>query len=139
MLKTTSLYAANRCCKGVYDNETGLVKFRNCIWFTNMDLAKRHEKIILWKNYTPEEFSKYDNYDAINVDKVSEIPCDYDGVIGVHITFLDKYNPERFEILGADEAEGTGFPTNSLFRTINISNVMWRINVSISAFLSVRK
>lgn len=90
----TSIYA-----KGVYDNETGLVKFRNCIWFTNMDLAKRHEKIILWKNYTPEEFPKYDNYDAINVDKVSEIPCDYDGVMGVPITFLDRYNPDQFEIV----------------------------------------
>lgn len=90
----TSIYA-----KGVYDEETGLVKFRNCVWFTNMDLAKRHEKIILWKNYTPEEFPKYDNYDAINVSKVSDIPCDYDGVMGVPITFLDKYNPEQFEIV----------------------------------------
>lgn len=90
----TSIYA-----KGVYDEETGLVKFRNCVWFTNMDLAKRHEKIILWKNYTPEEFPKYDNYDAINVSKVSEIPCDYDGVMGVPITFLDKYNPDQFEIV----------------------------------------
>lgn len=90
----TSIYA-----KGVYDEETGLVKFRNCVWFTNMDLAKRHEKIILWKNYTPEEFPKYDNYDAINVSKVSDIPCDYDGVMGVPITFLDKYNPDQFEIV----------------------------------------
>ena len=68
--------------------------------FTNLDIKKRHEKLILWKNYTPEEYPKYDNYDAINVDKVSEIPCDYDGVMGVPITFLDKYNPEQFEILG---------------------------------------
>lgn len=90
----TSIYA-----KGVYDEETGLVKFRNCVWFTNMDLAKRHEKLILWKNYTPEEFPKYDNYDAINVSKVSDIPCDYDGVMGVPITFLDKYNPDQFEIV----------------------------------------
>lgn len=66
--------------------------------FTNLDIQKRHEKIILWKTYTPEEYPKYDNYDAINVDKVSEIPCDYDGVMGVPITFLDKYNPEQFEI-----------------------------------------
>ena len=70
------------------------------IWFTNLDHKKRHEKLILWKNYTPDEYPKYDNYDAINVNKVSEIPCDYDGVMGVPITFLDKYNPEQFEILG---------------------------------------
>ena len=67
--------------------------------FTNLDIAKRHEKLILWKQYTPEEYPKYDNYDAINVDKVSEIPVDYDGVMGVPITFLDKYCPEQFEIV----------------------------------------
>ena len=68
--------------------------------FTNLDIQKRHEKLILWKNYTPEEYPKYDNYDAINVNKVSDIPVDYDGVMGVPITFLGKYNPEQFEILG---------------------------------------
>lgn len=78
-------------------NMTGL-----CRWFTNLDIANRHEKLILWKNYNEEEFPKYDNYDAINVDKVSEIPVDYDGVMGVPITFLDKYNPEQFEIIGLD-------------------------------------
>ena len=69
-------------------------------WFTNLDVAKRHEKLILWKNYTPEEYQTYDNYDAINVNKVSEIPVDYDSVMGVPITFMDKYNPEQFEIIG---------------------------------------
>lgn len=74
-------------------------------WFTNLDIQKRHEKLILWKNYTPEEYPKYDNYDAINVDKVSEIPCDYDGVMGVPITFLDKYNPDQFEIVAFRKGE----------------------------------
>jgi len=69
-------------------------------WFTNIDYPKRHEKLILYKNYTPEDYPKYDNYDAINVDEVKNIPCDYDGVMGVPITFIDKYNPEQFEILG---------------------------------------
>lgn len=67
--------------------------------FTNLDIEKRHEKLILWKNYTPEEYPKYDNYPGINVNKVNEIPCDYDGVMGVPITFIDKYNPEQFEII----------------------------------------
>lgn len=71
--------------------------------FTNLDIAKRHEKLVLWKKYTPEEYPKYDNYDAINVDKVADIPVDYDGVMGVPITFLDKYNSEQFEILGCAE------------------------------------
>ena len=66
--------------------------------FTNLDIKKRHEDLILWKNYTPEEYPKYDNYDAINVDKVSEIPVDYDGVMGVPITFLDSFSPEQFVI-----------------------------------------
>lgn len=67
--------------------------------FTNLDIKKRHEKLTLWKHYTPEEYPRYDNYDAINVDKVADIPCDYDGVMGVPITFLDKFNPEQFEIV----------------------------------------
>ena len=68
-------------------------------WYTNLDLKKRHEELILVKRYTPEEYPHYDNYDAINANKVANIPCDYAGVMGVPITFLDKYNPEQFEIL----------------------------------------
>ena len=68
-------------------------------WFTNLDIKKRHEDIILWKKYTAEEYPKYDNYDAINVDKVSQIPMDYDGVMGVPITFIDQYNPSQFKII----------------------------------------
>ena len=71
----------------------------NVCWFTNLDIPKRHENLILYKQYTPEEYPKYDNYDAINVDKTSDIPQDYEGVIGVPITFLDKHNPEQFEIV----------------------------------------
>lgn len=86
--------------KGVYNEETGLVKFRNVSWYTNLDIAKRHEELILYKKYDPKEYSKFDNYDAINVDKIKDIPMDYDGVMGVPITFMDKYNPEQFEIIG---------------------------------------
>ena len=66
----------------------------------NLDVAKRHEKLILWKHYTPEEYPRYDNYDAINVDKTCNIPMGYYGIIGVPITFLDKYCHEQFEIIG---------------------------------------
>ena len=72
----------------------------NICWFTNLDHKKRHEKIVLWKTYTPEEYPTYDNYEAINVNKTVEIPSDYDGVMGVPISFLDKYNPNQFEIIG---------------------------------------
>lgn len=72
----------------------------NICWYTNLDIQKRHENLILYRNYNPEEYPTYDNYNAIEVGKVSEIPEDYDGVMGVPITFLDRYNPEQFEILG---------------------------------------
>jgi len=68
-------------------------------WFTNLDTKKRHEILTSYKKYSPEEYPKYDNYDAININKVAEIPYDYDGVMGVPITFLDKFNPEQFEII----------------------------------------
>ena len=84
---------------GVYDSDTGLVKFRNCAWYTNLDTTKRHEELILYKHYNPEEYPKYDNYDAINVDKVADIPCDYFEDIGVPITYFDKHNPEQFEVI----------------------------------------
>ena len=84
-----------------YDDEGNLYLFVNGIqWFTNLQHTKRNEKLILFRNYTPEVYPKYDNYDAINVNKVVDIPMDYDGVMGVPITFLDKFNPEQFEILG---------------------------------------
>ena len=72
-------------------------------WYTNLDHKKRHEEIILYRNYTPEAYPKYDNYNVIEVSKVADIPCDYDGVMGVPITFMDKYNPEQFEILGSTQ------------------------------------
>lgn len=82
-------------------NEKGEIikNIMGVIWFTNLDHKKRHEPLILYKRYTPEEFPKYDNYDAIEVSKVCEIPEDYKGVMGVPISFLDKYCPEQFEII----------------------------------------
>ncbi|MCY3936419.1 MAG: adenine-specific methyltransferase EcoRI family protein [Chloroflexi bacterium] len=82
----------------------GVVKGRSqSIWFTNLDHKKRHEELILYKRYSPAEYPKYDNYDAINVDKTVEIPKDYDGAMGVPISFLDKHNPEQFEIISAND------------------------------------
>ena len=90
-------------CNGVKEfvqPDGSIKKFGNICWYTNLDVAKRHEKLILWKTYNSNEYPTYDNYDAINVDKITNIPIDYDGVMGVPITFLDKYNPEQFEIIG---------------------------------------
>ena len=90
-------------------HKEGMIRVSGVMWYTNIDIQKRHEDLILYKPYTPEEFPKYDNYNAIEVSKSIEIPCDYDGVMGVPITFMDKYNPEQFEIIGATESEGKGF------------------------------
>lgn len=95
-----------------FDTPSGMTKKINGLtrWFTNLDIQKRHEKLILWQRYynddgnplpdAEERYPHYDNYDAINVDKVADIPVDYKGVMGVPITFLDKYSPEQFEIIG---------------------------------------
>lgn len=91
------------------DHKDGMIRVSGVVWFTNLDFKKRHEELPLYKKYTPEEYPKYDNYAAIEVSKTKEIPEDYNGVMGVPITFLDKYCPEQFEILGATESEGKGF------------------------------
>lgn len=72
----------------------------NIVWFTNLDTTKRHDFITLYKRYSPDEYPRYDNYDAIEVGRYSDIPYDFDGLMGVPITFLDKYNPDQFEIVG---------------------------------------
>jgi modification methylase ecoRI len=85
------------------------IRVKGVRWFTNLDFPQRHEELTLYKKYSPEEYPHYDNYDAINVDKVADIPCNYDGVMGVPITYLDKHNPDQFEILGITESNGRGF------------------------------
>lgn len=100
---------------GVYDDKTGLVKFRNCHWFTNLEHGRRHQSLSLMtlddnlkfnkKLKGKTEYDHYDNYDAIEVPFTDAIPSDYDGVMGVPISFLDKYSPEQFEILGITDRE----------------------------------
>lgn len=84
-------------------------KFGNISWFTNLEIKKRKEDLLLYKKYNAKDYPKYDNYDAINVDKVKDIPMDYYGVMGVPITFLDSYNPKQFEIIGMGEDNGKGY------------------------------
>ena len=100
-------YPLTAASSRVDDQGNKFVRIKGVRWFTNLDHKKRHEELILYKRYSPEEFPKYDNYDAIEVSKTKEIPYDYDGAMGVPISFLDKHNPEQFEIVGAD-TEFTG-------------------------------
>lgn len=82
------------------DHKEGMIRVSGVVWFTNLDISKRHEDLILYKQYDPKEYPKYENFDAINVNKTKDIPMDYKGAMGVPITFLDKYNPDQFEIIG---------------------------------------
>lgn len=79
-----------------------IVSSNNTCWFTNLDIAKRHEELILYKDYDPDIYPRYDNYDAIEVSRTNDIPRDYEGKMGVPITFMNKYSPDQFEILGID-------------------------------------
>ena len=82
------------------DHREGMVRVSGVNWFTNLDIDKRHEDLHLVKKYNETDYPHYDNYDAINVDKTKDIPCDWDGYMGVPITFLDKYNPDQFKLYG---------------------------------------
>lgn len=93
----------------VDDDGNKFIRVKGIRWFSNIDYKQRHEPLILVETYDPDRYPRYDNYDAINVDKTNDIPEDYDGIMGVPITFLDKYDSNQFEIIGATESEGKGF------------------------------
>ena len=82
------------------DHREGMIRVSGVNWFTNIDHNKRHERLDLWKQYNSDDFPHYDSFDAINVNKTADIPCDFDGLMGVPITFMDKYCPDQFEIVG---------------------------------------
>ena len=84
------------------DKKDGMIRVSGVVWFTNIDHKKRREEMILYRKYTPDEYPTYDNYDAIEVSKTKDIPMDWGGVMGVPITFLEKYNPDQFEIVGSN-------------------------------------
>ena len=107
-IKDNELWLGNQNVKEFRSPNGEIKKFGNILWYTNIQHKKRNTPLDLYKRYS-NEYPKYDNYDAIEVSKVSDIPMDYDGVMGVPITFLDKYCPEQFEIVGCTESEGKGF------------------------------
>ncbi len=93
-------YPLNAAGCGIDENGKRFIRVKGVRWLTNLDYRKRHESLILFKRYSPEKYPRYDNFDAIEIGKVEDIPCDYEGIMGVPVTFLDKYNPDQFEILG---------------------------------------
>ena len=96
-------YPLEAASSRIDDQGRKYIRVKGVRWYTNMDYVERHTDLDLWKRYTPEEYPHYDNYNAIEVSATADIPEDYDGVMGVPITFLDKYNPDQFEILGMCE------------------------------------
>lgn len=90
----------------VDDDGNKFIRVKGVRWFTNLDYNERHDDLLLHKSYKPDEFPTYDNYDAINVDVTKSIPMDFNGVMGVPITYVDKYNPDQFEILGMASSAG---------------------------------
>ena len=97
-------YPLNAATHRIDENGKKFIRVKGVRWFTNLDIPKRHEDLILYKTYRGNErdYPEYDNYVAVNVDKTKDIPMDYAGEMGVPITFLDKHNPEQFEIIGID-------------------------------------
>lgn len=105
-------YPLNAAGCGVDEDGRRFIRVKGVRWYTNLDIRQRHEEMILVKRYSPEEYPSYENYGAIEVSKTSDIPCDFAGVMGVPITFMDKYSPDQFEILGL--SIGTLFDGNPL-------------------------
>ena len=105
-------YPLTAATNRIDENGNKFVRVKGVRWFTNLDYPQRHEDLILYKYYSPDEYPTYDNYDAINVDKTAEIPMDWDGALGVPITFLDKHNPDQFEVMGiTDRDNNSGLKT----------------------------
>lgn len=131
LIKNNQLWLGYNCTRHFLQPDGSLFETARTFWYTNLDHNKHHEELILYKNYSPEEYPHYDNYNAIEVSKTAEIPQDWDGVMGVPITFLDKYNPEQFEILGMDDhryeypkwrGRGPDLNGKSVYRRIIIRN-----------------
>lgn len=99
------------------ENGNKFIRVKGVRWFTNMDYNERHEDLILYKTYNPKDYPKYDNYDAIEVGATKDIPADYAGIMGVPITFFDKYNPDQFEIVGTTESNDPENPYRTRFYT----------------------
>ena len=95
-------YPLNASGTRIDDKGNKYIRVKGVRWFTNIDYNERHEKLDLYKEYNEEEYPKYDNYNAININKTAEIPYDYNGVMGVPLTFMDKFSPDQFSIIGLD-------------------------------------
>lgn len=100
IIKENKMWLGYNCVRHFGQPDGTMYETARTYWYTNLDIAKRHEDLILYKQYSPNDYLQYENFEAINIDKTQDIPVDYPGYMGVPITFLDKYNPAQFEIIG---------------------------------------
>ncbi|MBL0252176.1 MAG: adenine-specific methyltransferase EcoRI family protein [Polaromonas sp.] len=125
-------YPLNAAGTRTDENGKKFIRVKGVRWFTNLDFKERHEDLILYKKYTKEEYPAYDNYAAIEVNKIKEIPVDYFDVMGVPITFLDKYNPSQFEILGVTQSWSDGriktYPKQKQVNSTGIESAVTKLN-----------
>lgn len=111
-IKNNKMWLGYTCARHFRRPDGTIFESARSFWYTNLDTAARHDEVVLFREYDPARYPKYDNYDAIEVSRAVDIPHDYDGVMGVPITFLDKYNPRQFEIVGiTDRGDAWGLKT----------------------------
>ena len=112
LIKKNRMWLGYTCARHFSRPDGSMFESARSFWYTNLDTAKRHEELVLFRTYNPDDYPAYDNYDAIEVSRAVDIPVDYDGAMGVPITFLDKYNPKQFEIMGiTDRDNNSGLKT----------------------------
>ena len=138
-IKNNELWLGMNWVKDFVQPNGEVKKFGNICWYTNIGHARRNTELDLYKKYSADEYPKYDNYDAIEVSKVSEIPMDYDGVMGVPITFLDKYCPTQFEIVGMAEDNGKGQSYDAKWDGLNPHCVIHGKNMYKRIFIRKKK
>ena len=112
LIKDNKVWLGTQYVKEFVSDSGEIKKFGNILWYTNLEHNKRHSPITLTQKYSSDRYPKYDNYDAIEVSRTKDIPYDYDGVMGVPITFLDKYNPDQFEIVALGIVGSCEFTSN---------------------------
>jgi len=121
-------YPLNAAGFRIDENGNRFIRVKGVRWFTNLDFKARHDDLILYRNYNKKYYPKYDNYNAINVNVTKEIPCDFNGAMGVPITFIDKYNPDQFEIIGLSASAGYDKNIVGLDKKKNIKDARPLIN-----------
>ena len=139
LIKTNQMWLGYNTVKQFITPEGEVKKFGNKLWYTNLDIEKRHEWLVLGKRFEENKYLWYDNYDAINVDRIVDIPCDFNGVMGVPITFLNRYNPNQFEIITLGHSPKHFIPTKKYEGVVrhNTDGTVTRKHIALNQCLTI--